>query len=294
MDNKKTINEYITINASHFNRIMPDTKNREFKIDIIWNNISFAESNIFNTVSHIHSFYELYCVMDGSIKIIMNNKELTLKKNDCVLFPPNCEHRIIDYSTDFVRYDIGFRVSNASFIENVISTEKNDGYCFTMTDEMKFLLKYMNKYAVMNNLYSPSAIGNAICAFVIDVLNQINSGINDDEKNKKTYQTSLAYAAREFIQDNYERQITPSDVSNILHISNRQLSRILKKYYNMSFSGLLELFRIENAKKYLENSDLTIKEIAFLTGYSNEYTFIRAFNRVVGETPGKYKSQIDV
>jgi AraC-like DNA-binding protein len=62
----------------------------------------------------------------------------------------------------------------------------------------------------------------------------------------------------------------------------------------MSFSGLLELFRIENAKKYLENSDLTIKEIAFLTGYSNEYTFIRAFNRVVGETPGKYKSQIDV
>lgn len=294
MDNKKTINEYITINASQFNRIMPDTKNREFKIDIIWNNISFAKSNIFNTVSHIHSFYELYCVMDGSIKIIMNNRELTLKKNDCVLFLPNCEHRIIDYSTDFVRYDIGFRVSNASFIENVISTEKNDGYCFTMTDEMKFLLACMNKYAVMNNLYSPSAIGSAICAFVIDVLNQIRSGINDDEKNKITYQTSLAYAAREFIQDNYERQITPSDVSNILHISNRQLSRILKKYYNMSFSGLLELFRIESAKKHLENSDLTIKEIAFLTGYSNEYTFIRAFNRVVGETPGKYKRQIDV
>ena len=75
MDKKKTVNEYVTINASHFNRIMPDTKNREFKIDIIWNNISFAKSNIFNTVSHIHSFYELYCVMDGSIKIIMNNKE---------------------------------------------------------------------------------------------------------------------------------------------------------------------------------------------------------------------------
>ena len=288
---KSIINENTPIEVSRFNRIMPDTKNKDLKIDIIWNNISYANNNVFNTVSHIHSFYEVYCVLDGTIRIKLKNKEITLKKDDCILYPPKYEHQILDYSEDFARYDVGFRVSSESLITSVKFDVNSDDYRFAMTSEMKNQFSYMIKYANSNNPYSSYAIGNALCAFVIDVLSHIYLNNKDDEKNKLTYQyqSSLAYAAKEFVQDNYERQITPDDLAEVLHISTRQLSRVLKKYYNIGFSDLLENVRIEKAKKYLENTTLSVEEISYKIGYTNQYTFIRAFNRVVGVTPGKYK-----
>ena len=281
--------------VSRFNKLMPDTKCHNFKIDVIWNSISYAKSNYFNTVSHAHSFYEIYCVLEGSIKIEIRNNEIILNKNDGIIVPPNLEHRIVAYSDDFARYDVGFRVLTESPLNNIDSILKNTERCFSMTTEMNALLSYMSKYATMNNMYSSSAIGNALNAFVIDVLTHIYSNNELDRNDKmRLYQTSLAYAAREFIQDNCIHPITPNDVADVLHISARHLARVLKKYYNMSFSTLLETFRVEKAKKYLENTTLSIKEIAYLSGYSNEYTFIRAFARVIGITPGQYKNKIDV
>ena len=139
-----------------------------------------------------------------------------------------------------------------------------------------------------NNPYSSTAIGNALNAFIIDVLSHVYLFNIDEDKKKTTYQMSLAFAAKEFIQDNYERQITPEDVADELHISVRQLSRILKKFHYMNFSTLLENVRIEKAKKYLETTSMSVEEIAYLSGYTNHYTFIRAFKRVVGVTPRKY------
>lgn len=58
-----------------------------------------------------------------------------------------------------------------------------------------------------------------------------------------------------------------------------------------SFRDLVREAQIRLARELLENSRCTIAEIAFLTGFSEQSTFGRAFKRAVGATPAQYRSE---
>ena len=50
--------------------------------------------------------------------------------------------------------------------------------------------------------------------------------------------------------------------------------------------------RIENAKRLLSSTNLTVKEIAVKCGYGNEYNFMRQFKSRCGQTPTQYRNCI--
>jgi len=41
----------------------------------------------------------------------------------------------------------------------------------------------------------------------------------------------------------------------------------------------------------LERGDMTIAKVAELTGYTNQYHFIRQFKQITGKTPGQTKAK---
>ncbi len=51
----------------------------------------------------------------------------------------------------------------------------------------------------------------------------------------------------------------------------------------------LILCRVEKARERLENSDVSVRELAEECGYTNEYHFIRQFRDVTGVTPKQYR-----
>jgi len=73
-------------------------------------------------------------------------------------------------------------------------------------------------------------------------------------------------------------------VANELGMSSRTLSRSLEKL-GTSFNAIVETLRKELAEKYLKQSDLSLKEIAFLLGYTDSSSFNHAFKRWTGNTP---------
>ena len=73
-------------------------------------------------------------------------------------------------------------------------------------------------------------------------------------------------------------------VATIMGMSSRSLSRKLAEL-GTSFNGIVESLRKELALKYLQESNLSFTEIAFLLGYSEVSTFTHAFKRWTGSTP---------
>jgi AraC-like DNA-binding protein len=51
----------------------------------------------------------------------------------------------------------------------------------------------------------------------------------------------------------------------------------------------LSQYRLQVAKDWLINTDMTIKEIAERLQYSNSHNFIRSFRKSEGITPGQYR-----
>jgi AraC-like DNA-binding protein len=62
----------------------------------------------------------------------------------------------------------------------------------------------------------------------------------------------------------------------------------------LRFSDILERQRVELAKVYLEQGELTLDDMAARLGYSEQSSFGRAFKRWTGSTPQRYRRQLDV
>src|SRR5690606_22053047 len=62
----------------------------------------------------------------------------------------------------------------------------------------------------------------------------------------------------------------------------------------LRFSDILERQRVELAKTYLEQGEMTLDDVAAMLGYSEQSSFGRAFKRWTGSTPQRYRRQLDL
>lgn len=75
-----------------------------------------------------------------------------------------------------------------------------------------------------------------------------------------------------------------ADVARRLAMSDRTLHRRLAEK-NLSFKTLVDTTRRQVAKNLLRTRSYSLTEVAFLTGFSEQSAFNRAFKRWTGRTP---------
>lgn len=88
-------------------------------------------------------------------------------------------------------------------------------------------------------------------------------------------------------------RVTEDDIAQALHLSNRTLQRRLAEEGN-SFGDILQNTRRELAQNYLRDSQLSINEIAYLLGFSEQANFTRACKRWFGQSPSEFRKQLAV
>lgn len=79
-----------------------------------------------------------------------------------------------------------------------------------------------------------------------------------------------------------------SQIAQSLNMSARTLQRRLSGQ-GYSFQTLVDESRRQLAEKLLRETDYALGEIAFLTGFSEQSAFTRAFKRWAGQTPRSYR-----
>jgi AraC-like DNA-binding protein len=78
-------------------------------------------------------------------------------------------------------------------------------------------------------------------------------------------------------------------IARRLGVSQRTLTRNLATE-GLTFSGVLESLRVDLARRYLAEKELSISQIAWLLGYHEVSAFTHAFKRWHGETPRQARS----
>jgi len=111
----------------------------------------------------------------------------------------------------------------------------------------------------------------------------------DTELQAVSRQTSFEQTLLRRISDQLsEGPPRAADMARTMGMSERTLHRKLAGD-GASFQGLLEQARRRLAEGLLVQSDHSIAEIAFLTGYSEQSAFTRAFKRWAGQTPAAFR-----
>lgn len=92
-----------------------------------------------------------------------------------------------------------------------------------------------------------------------------------------------------FIENHYFENITLKDIADHVKLSSFYFSRLFRKQLNTSPHQYLINCRVNNAKKLLHNSDLSVSEIAYTCGFNSVSHFVTTFKKQTEFTPKKYK-----
>lgn len=105
-------------------------------------------------------------------------------------------------------------------------------------------------------------------------------------EEKKDKKNRLAREIKTYIDKNYQdKDLGLAQIGAVFNISDSYVSLIFKDYFRVNFSNYLEKVRISRADRLLEESGMTVREIAEQTGYASEQSFRRAFKHARGISP---------
>lgn len=95
-----------------------------------------------------------------------------------------------------------------------------------------------------------------------------------------------------FIRQNLTQQLSLEQVCARFGLSQTRLSRLFRRYSQMSFNEYITQTRIRYARQLLlTQPSLRIREIAVMTGYGDQHYFSRVFKNITGVSPSEYRLQ---
>ena len=120
-------------------------------------------------------------------------------------------------------------------------------------------------------------------------IDKLNEACQNVKCRREIRSSGVIDRAKDYINANYQREISLDDVSREVDISPYYFSKVFKEATGENFIDYLTGLRIEKAKELLTSTDMSMKEICIEVGYANPNYFSRIFKKIVGLSPTEYK-----
>ena len=117
----------------------------------------------------------------------------------------------------------------------------------------------------------------------------VRNFITETEELRTRENRQPVRAAKKFIDDHFQEQITLDDAAQIAHLSPAYLSMVFKKESGIGFNDYLITCRIDAAKNILRTTGDTIVAVSRKVGYSDPKYFSKLFAKTVGLKPSTYR-----
>ncbi|UUX34761.1 AraC family transcriptional regulator [Fundicoccus culcitae] len=128
---------------------------------------------------------------------------------------------------------------------------------------------------------------------VYELIWALTTEFQDKDHTLELPQRNYEEVALDYIQSNYTKRMTITDVANYIGISRSYLYRLFKHKYEVSPQEYLQDKRLKTAKKLLQNQDLSVNEVAYSVGYDNQLLFSKNFKKKFGMSPTHYRQIIN-
>ena len=151
---------------------------------------------------------------------------------------------------------------------------------------------------VLNRFYDKEGEGalylNSIYYEALYVLTSYFRIKADDSRLKDdvTPDNSRVFEIQNYVQANYQKQISLNDLAKKLYLSNAYLSKYIKKRFGLSFLEYVNNIRLFHAVDEMLYTDKKITRIALDNGFPTTASFNKVFKEVYNMTPSGYRTSV--
>lgn len=122
---------------------------------------------------------------------------------------------------------------------------------------------------------------------------QIKAGIESNQQRVVEHsRESVVEKAASFVEQNYYMPLDVDALCDHVNYSRSYLSRAFRQEMNSTIPEFITSVRIRNAKLLLEETDLSIKEVACSVGVEDSFYFSKIFKKATGVSPSAYKKAV--
>lgn len=147
--------------------------------------------------------------------------------------------------------------------------------------------------------YAQKAIENRVYRYLlkpidIEELKKTISQIVGELDSKKSIPVNngVVYDVIDYINGHFYENIQLSDLAGRFHFDITHLSRQIKQKLGMNYIDYVTKLRIDMAKDYIRETDMSFDEISRRVGYNDVRRFREMFRKRVNMTPTEYKKSI--
>lgn len=238
---------------------------------------------------HMHSEIEIIYIKDGTMNATINDVCYSLSSGDLAILFPNVIH---SYESA-PHSNIYMTVFKSSFV-NASSSSIFHMYCKTpvlrgsqIHDDVVFCLERLL------NVQKNNDSTKVIRSYYMLLIERIAEKLEFDLVEPKFCQTSLQRLLT-YVSTHYLEPITISDISYAIGLNKYYVSRLFNQQIKCSFNDYVNTLRLDYACQRLTSTTDTIASIAYDSGYTNERTFYRAFQKMYQITPKEYRKNSSI
>lgn len=227
----------------------------------------------------------LHFVLNGKGYLILNGKRFDVKAHQAFLIPKDT-HAFYQADADdpweYTWFHIGGPKINHFLYQAGLSVDNPIFNPTGKVDEIEAVVQdmldhYSQEFYCIGSIYK-------LCDYIMNY---------SDSKLEKDENASLKHVrnAIKFIQLKYSEAVKIEDISFACGLDRSYLSRLFKEATGCTLSDYLLTYRMKMASEILKETNDNVQTVAMKVGYTDAFTFSKAFKRHTGMSPSCYKDE---
>ena len=235
------------------------------------------------------SSYLFFIVTNGSGIVKYNDSTYEVHTGDCVFI--NCMNAYEHTSSAdlWTLKWVHFYGSNMDAIYEKYK-ERGGKVVFTVPSpkEIENLIDEIHVIADSSSYLRDMEIHEKLSSLLLHIMKE---SWDEEEAEASSEKRKDIRDIREYLDQNFDKDIKLDDLADKYNISKYYLSHIFKEQYGTSINNYVISLRITRAKHFLRFTDMTTTEVANRLGYDDANYFIRLFKKIENITPGQYRKK---
>ena len=245
------------------------------------------EANKSDTVKYVSKGYEFYLFKSEAI-ISLPNGVSEIKYGDCILFEDgnnidiktNSSHLSFDLIT-FKSADCAKFLSSFNFATQKVYSPIQTYFIDAILD------KISKEFIAKDSHYE-----HALSLLVQELVLKISRFVNQDFVLSMPDHAQKLRELRTEVHENFPKRWTIGNMSEIMGLSASRFASLYKQIFNISPTEDLIRTRIDQSKKMLSATKVSIKKVSAACGFESVHYFHRAFKKRIGITPKHFQNKM--
>lgn len=244
-----------------------------------------VSSEEFAYYGHSHPYYELHLLCRGNLNMRIDTRNFSMEPGSFCLITPGTDHAPASSVSGVQRFCLGLEPLRSP------KPVAKQLLCATV-GQAKAALPIAAQLQALD-ITLPFAMETAyhLLAQLVICLAQTLCGPSQAGPESTTLDSRRTVGIDDYLNNRFHLPGGADRLAGELGVSTRQLDRIFHRLYSMNFRDKLLQVRLDAACDLLR-SELTIGQIAQMTGYSSTANFSAFFKRATNLTPTAYRKQI--